>query len=389
MATGVLNPIWVDDAAEVAGLCERARGAASVGVDTEADSFHSYFHKLCLIQLSFGGEHALIDPLALGRDELRPFADLLADPRVEKVLHGADYDLRVLQRDLGARVTRLADTQVAAQLLGEPQTGLAALVAKELGIELDKRYQRADWGERPLPPEYLAYAAGDTAYLEPLRARLAERLAALGRTAWWREECAALESVEWEPPQPDPLAFERIKGAGRLGGGARDRLAALHAWRERTAAGLDVPPFRVLAAESLLALAQKPPADLAQLASTPGIGSSTVRRHGRDLLRTLADPPAAPPRGERRRFAPDKVKEKRVRQARDARDAVAKELGLEPGVLGPRVALELIADRMPESEAALGQCLARHWRATVLAPGLLPVIASWREGSGGDGAEPH
>ncbi|HUK12178.1 MAG TPA: HRDC domain-containing protein [Thermoanaerobaculaceae bacterium] len=389
MATGVLNPIWVDDAARVTDLCGRAREAAVVGVDTEADSFHSYFHKLCLIQLSFGGEHALIDPLALGRDELRPFADLLADPQVEKILHGADYDVRVLQRDLGARVVRLADTQVAAQLLGEPQTGLAALVAKELGVELDKRYQRADWGERPLPPGYLAYAAGDTAYLEPLRARLAERLAALGRTAWWREECAALESVEWEAPQPDPLAFERIKGAGRLGGEARDRLAALHAWRERTAAALDVPPFRVLAAEILLALAQKPPADLAQLAATPGVGSSTVRRHGRALLETLAHPPAAPPRGERRRFAPDKVKEKRVRQAREARDGVAAALGLEPGVLGPRAALELIAERMPDGEAGLEDCLARRWRAAVLAPALLPVIAGWRGGADGGGAEPH
>ena len=127
---------------------------------------------------------------------------MLADPGVEKVLHGADYDLRVLDRDLGARVVRLRDTQVAAQLLGEAQTGLAALVGREAEVVLDKRHQRADWGRRPLTHELLAYAAADTAYLELLRRRLSERLAALGRLAWWEEECVALEAIRWEPPAP-------------------------------------------------------------------------------------------------------------------------------------------------------------------------------------------
>lgn len=382
------QPQLIDEPSGVARVCARAAAVGVVALDTESDSFHSYFHKLCLIQVSFAGEHAIIDPLALGRESLQPFVELLADAGVEKVLHGADYDLRVLHRDLGARVVRLRDTQVAAQLLGEGQTGLAALVEREAGVALDKRHQRADWGKRPLPPELLAYAAGDTAHLEMLRSRLAERLAALGRLAWWEEECLALEAVRWEPPAPDPLAFERIKGAGRLVGEARDRLAALHAWREREAAARDIPPFRILHSDALLALASDPPADLAALAIVPGVGKSTVGRYGHEIMRSLTQAPPAPARERRQRVPVDREREARVRQARAVRDGIAKELSLDPGVLAPRTALELVVDRRPRNEEDLFACLARRWRTSVLAPAILPLVAGWEGGAATRHAEP-
>jgi ribonuclease D len=359
-----------------------------VALDTESDSLHSYFHKLCLIQLSFSGEHVVLDPLALGRESLRPFADMLADPGVEKVLHGADYDLRVLHRDLGARVVRLRDTQVGAQLLGEGQTGLAALVGREAEVVLDKRHQRADWGKRPLTPELLAYAAADTAYLELLRRRLSERLAALGRLEWWEEECVALEAIRWEAPARDPLAFERIKGAGRLTGEARDRVAALHAWREEEAASRDVPPFRILHSDAILALASSPPADLEALGAVPGVGKPTIRRYGRELMKALTQPPPAPPREPRQRVKVDRERETRIKQARATRDAVAKELGLDPGVLAPRSALELVVDRRPRAEADMLTCLARRWRTAVLGPTLLTIVAGWEGGASAAHAEP-
>jgi ribonuclease D len=383
-----LRPQLIDEPAGVARVCARAAVAGTVALDTESDSLHSYFHKLCLIQLSFAGEHAVLDPLALDRAGLSPFTELLADPGVVKVLHGADYDLRVLHRDLGARVVRLRDTQVAAQLLGEGQTGLAALVEREAGIALDKRHQRADWGKRPLTSELLAYAAGDTAFLEMLHGRLAGRLAVLGRLPWWEEECLALEAVRWEPPAPDPIAFERIKGARKLFGEARDRLAALHAWREKEAAAADVPPFRILHSETLLALAQSPPDDLAALAGVSGVGASTVRRFGRELLRLLTQAPPAPAREPHKRAAVDREREARVRQARAVRDAVAKELQLDPGVLAPRAALELLVDHRPHDEDGLIACLARRWRAAVLAPALLPLVAGWETGATAHHAKP-
>jgi ribonuclease D len=370
-------PQWIERAGELALLCSRARVAGVVAVDTEADSLHSYYHKLCLVQLSFGDTHALVDPLALGREGLAPLRELLQDRTVIKVLHGADYDLRILDRDLGARVLGLRDTQVAAQLLGEPATGLAALLAKELGVKLDKHFQRADWGQRPLSGGAMAYAARDTAFLIPMKERLSRRLERLGRDPWWLEECDALEEVRWTPPEPNPLSFERVKGARALAGAARDRLAALHGWREGEAARRDVPPFRILRTDAMLALAKEVPERQEELPRL-GVAGSTLRSYGRVLLSLLRQPPAAPERRKRRYEPPDRELETRVRELRSTRDEVAARLGLDPAVVAPRSALEAVASNMPASCDDLAGCVDREWRAVVLAPTVLPLVERWQ-----------
>ncbi len=380
--TEALNPLWVDRADQVAALCRRAASAAQVAVDTEADSFHSYFHKLCLVQLSFDDVHALLDPLALGPEGLAPLVELLGDDGPVVVMHGADYDVRVLDRDLGARIRGLRDTQLAAQLLGEPQTGLAALLSKELGVEVDKKYQRADWGRRPLGPELRAYAAGDTAYLETLVARLEARLAELGRTAWWLEECNALEQVRYEAPEPNPLAFERVKGARKLKGVARDRMAALFAWRDAAAASEDRPPFHILSNEGMLALATEPPERADELRRVRGVPRSLGRRRAEEMMKALTDPAPAPARPHRPRIPVDKTREKRVKELRGVRDEAAAELGIDPGVLAPRAALEHVVDTMPEDAAGVEAAVERRWRTEVLADRLLATVRTWESETG-------
>jgi ribonuclease D len=385
MASGGVLPPVVTSAAEVETWCRAAAAHPVVAIDSEADSFHSYHHKLCLIQLSFDERSVLLDPLALSRDALAPFGELLSSPGVIKLMHGADYDLRIFDRDLGMRVAPVRDTQLAAQLLGEPQTGLAALLEKQLGITLDKSQQRADWGIRPLTDELLAYAAGDTAYLQRLAGILSDRLAALGRLPWWEEECTHLAEVRWQPPQRDELAFERVKGASRLHGRARDRLAALHAWREGYAEREDVAPFRVMSPDALLAIAERAPEDIKALAAVPGVGSATVRRFGAVLLRLIADAPEVPARPPRDRFKVDRERERRLKELRRSRDAAAAGLAIDPGVLAPRAGLDAVADRRPADVEELRGCLGRRWRAEVLAPALLPVVAAWpREKEGGE-----
>jgi len=358
----------------LAAVCQRARNAAFLAVDTEADAFHSYNAKVCLIQLSFDGEHALVDPLSLSKEDLAPLGEILADPGLQKIFHGADYDLRMLQKNFGFAVRGLADTQAAAQVLGEKQTSLAALLAKELGVVLDKRQQRADWALRPLPQEMLAYAVDDTRYLQPLLELLLPRLSALGRRSWWEEECQALERIVYEPPPEDPWAFLRVKGARKLPPEALGRLAALWHLREELAKELDVPPFRILSAEMLLALAAQPPADWEALASTPGLPPRVARKWGRRVLQALhrASPlalPAAPSREE------DRELERLVQKLRQRRDRVAQELGLDPGFLAPRWALEALAATKPQDPEGWVACLGRRWRAEVLREPLGEVLA--------------
>ncbi|MCG6962469.1 MAG: HRDC domain-containing protein [Acidobacteria bacterium] len=369
-----LSPIWINSQSAVERLVSCCRRAKRMALDTEADSLHSYFHKVCLIQVSAGERHFVIDPLAVDSERLAPLFEVTDDPGITTLLHGSDYDLRVLDRDFGARIRGLEDTQVMAQLLGEPRTGLATLLENELGITLDKRFQRADWGKRPLPDDMLAYAAADTAFLHRLADRLRERLERLGRWSWAREEFEKLESVRYSPPNAGPLGFERIKGARALKGVARDRLATLYQWRDGRARELDRPPFKVLGNHQLLELASTPVRSLKELQRCPGVGGGFARRWGREVLAILHRPEAAPPR-ERRGDQPvlSSGERRRLRRLTAARDAVASSLGLEPGILCSRAVLTAVACHtpLPASIEGLEACGVTGWRLEVLAEQLL------------------
>jgi len=383
-----LRPAWVATAAGVKEVADACRAAGRFALDTEADSLHSYFHKVCLIQVSAGDRHFLIDPLALGRDGLGPLLEVVADPHIPVLMHGADYDVRVLDRDYGARIRGLEDTQIMAHLLGEPRTGLAVLLENELGISQDKKYQRADWGRRPIPDEMLAYAAVDTAFLEPLNARLRARLEALGRWSWAVEEFRRLENVRFAANEKDPLAFERVKGVRALGGVARDRAYTLFEWRDEAARRLNIPPFKVLGNRQLLDLAADPPPDLGELAKRPGLGPRFVRRWGREVAARLARPARAPARRRREpgiQLGP--AGRRRLKALRAARDGAAKRLGLEPGLVCPKAVLEALAGcgAAPRSAADLAGCGLSGWRLECLGGDFLAALA--RAEAGGEDDE--
>jgi ribonuclease D len=339
---------------------------------------HSYFHKVCLIQISANGHHMVIDPLAVEPDDLQPLWELVNDPDVPVLMHGADYDIRILDRDYGVRITGLQDTQIMAQLLGEEKTGLAALLEKELGVHLDKKHQRADWGRRPLNEGQLAYAAADTAHLADLVDRLKARLEALDRWEWARQDFRKLERVRHATDDPDPFVFERIKGGRGLRGDARDRLFSLHRWRDRQARSRDVPPFKVLGNKPLLAMADQPPSDLEELAKVEGVGQRAVRRWGRDLLRLIDRPRRAPKRVRPPRSPmPDAAERKRLKRILAARNVKAEELGIQAGLLCSRGVAEAVSLHKPLCTTLQGLADAglEGWRLEVLGNDFLGAIA--------------
>lgn len=373
-----LHPEWIDTAEEVRQAARLCAANGRLALDTEADSMHSYFHKVCLIQVTADGRHLVIDPLRLEADDLEPLWKVVADPAIPVLMHGSDYDFRVLDRDYGARIRGLQDTQIMAQLLGEEKTGLAALLEKELDVHLDKKHQRANWGRRPLTPSQVAYAAADTAYLGALVQQLRSRLEELGRWSWAIEEFSSLEQVRYSPPEADPLIFERIKGARALRGSARDRLFTLHAWRDRVAQKMDVPPFKVLGNRQLMLLAEDPPADLDALGEVEGIGPRAVRRWGRELLAATARPHRAPERARLPRppSPPPEVR-RRLKNLLAARDAKAKDLGLQEGLLCSRSTADAVAAREPRcsSPADLEKAGLEGWRLEVLGGVFLEALA--------------
>src|SRR5512136_1599755 len=188
---GPVTTPWVRKPESLARLLHSLEGCRAIGLDTESDSLYHHFEKVCLVQLATDrGESFLVDSLSV-RD-LSPLAPALADPALVKVLHGADYDVTTLKRDFGFSFASLFDTMIAARLLGKSEIGLAAVARDELGVTLTKASQKDDWSRRPLTPRQEAYALTDVEHLVVLRQRLEEKLSALGRLGWLREECAAV-----------------------------------------------------------------------------------------------------------------------------------------------------------------------------------------------------
>jgi len=351
-----------------------------VAADTEAASFHRYRDRIFLIQLASPSRTEIIDPLAL--TDLSPVGALLADSTVEKIFHDADYDLRAFDRDYAFRARRLFDTRIAAQLAGEPAVGLAALLEKYVGVKLAKEHQKADWSRRPLPAAMLAYAAADTEHLPALREALRARLAALGRLAWAEEEFTRLEDLRWTGGPEGAEAFLRIKGAKALQPRQLAALRELYGWRETVAAEQDRATFRIIGNEALLAVARalpRAPADLANIAGLPG---SLANRHGAALLgavrRALALPERELPRVELAPRQPrDPALEARVERLKGARNRVAADLRLEPGILAARSTLEAVARARPLPNDRAGLARGgelRRWQIEALGDALLSAL---------------
>jgi ribonuclease D len=382
MVTGASAPApyrYIGSDRQLSALVKRVAAEPLIAVDTEAASFHRFVDRIYLIQLSTRTETAIIDPLTVG--EVAELGAVLADPAVEVIFHDADYDLRILDRDYRIRARRLFDTRIAAQLLGEPAIGLAALLEKYLQVRLDKKFQRADWSRRPLTPAMLDYAATDTRYLPALRDELRRQLKATGRLAWAEEEFARLEDLRWTPVPGNGDSYLRIKGARVLTRRGLAVLRELAHFRDAVAAELDRASFRVLSNEALLALAGNPPRERQALAGVPGVGERLVQQRGDALLAAIERGLAVPdkelprfPRGERR--TPDPAFEARVDRLKAARNAAAARLSLDPGVLCPKGTLEAVARAKVKSTADLAAVPdMRQWQIAVLGDDFVKTLA--------------
>ncbi|GAB4297387.1 MAG: ribonuclease D [Desulfuromonadia bacterium] len=334
---------------ETDGLATLVRHLSSqplVACDLEADSLHHYREKICLLQFSTPSGTWLVDPLAgIDVSLLAPF---FADPAIRKVFHGADYDIRSLSRDYGMVVANLFDTTIAAQFLGIREFGLAALLAGEFGVTLDKRHQTADWSKRPLPPGMLDYAALDTHWLLPIYHRLRERLGDGWRRDAVEEESHRISRVR--PPEPDgsPL-FLRFRGSGKLSGVRLATLEALLQWRDREACRRDRPPFKVIGNESLLSVATTLPGSMEELTATPHMPKKLVDRYGREMLeviRTGCDTDQETIRRFERLNRPRRGEEKDssvVAALKEWRTKRSESLAIDPGVLFPNGQLERLS----------------------------------------------
>ncbi|HLA78081.1 MAG TPA: ribonuclease D [Vicinamibacteria bacterium] len=366
---------WIRTPEELQAFVLSLRGCRVLALDSESDSLHHHREKVCLIQITSDRDQArLIDPLAL-RD-LSSLAPLLADPDVLKVLHGADYDVTTLKRDFGFRFANLFDTMIAARFLGLPEIGLQAMARTELEVSLSKTNQRDDWSRRPLSPAQEAYALADVHHLLALQARLADKLTTLGRLSWVQEECQAVADLPPARREADPDAYLRVKGASRLRPRNLAVLRELCGWREGRAAASDVPAFKILSSETLLALADNPPHDLEDLRRVRGIlprlqaqASAVLTAVQRALALPETDLPVI--RKAPRPAVPEPVR-RRIDALRAWRTAEATRLAVDVSVVLPQRLLERVAEAGPREAADLERVEGlRRWRIAAFGPAMV------------------
>ncbi len=381
---GLPEPAIIEKPGDLKRLAGILSHESIVAVDTESNSLHAYREQVCLIQFSTTQEDFLVDPLAL-RD-LSPLGPIFAHPEIEKVFHAAEYDLICLRRDFGFKFNNLFDTMVAASILGRNEVGLGSMLENEFGIQLDKRFQRAEWGERPLPAHLLNYARYDTHYLIQLRDRLKAELEAEDRWPLALEDFERMCIISERYPENTGRggkgpANETVENCWRISGVhdlTPQQAAVLHElckYRDQVARNLNRPLFKVISDATLVAIAASLPTNYDELRRLPGMSKGQVQRHGYALLQAIQRGLVAPPLYSPRSPRPDDAFLNRLENLRKWRKLTAIELGVKSDVVLSRDLLYQIAERNPRDLDGLGPIMKDvPWRLEHFGDQILKVI---------------
>ena len=343
-----------------------------IAVDTESNSLFAYQEQVCLIQFSTPDEDYLVDPLALkGLSALEP---IFADPHIQKTFHAAEYDLICLKRDFGFRFNNIFDTMMAARILGRKEVGLGSMLEAEFNLHVDKKHQRANWGQRPLPGFLLDYARQDTHCLIPLKKKLERELKKKGFLRLAQEDFQRLCQVEAGPDNGKDDCW-RVNGVHRLSPQKVAVLKELCIYRDEVARKCNRPLFKVISDHTLHAIASASPTTIEELKTLPGMTQHQIDRHGKTILqavqRGLQAEPVHPPRNTR----PDDRYLARLEALKQWRKLKAHQLEVESDIILPRDLLHVLAAKNPKNESALADCLSDvPWRCERYGEEILKVL---------------
>ncbi len=380
--------MYIDTEEALRKMAARLSQESVVAVDTESNSLFAHRERVCLVQMSTARRDYLIDPLV--PLDLSPLAPVFADAAIVKVFHDAENDVQALKRVHPFEFAGLFDTKVASMSLGKTAVGLAAVLAEYFSVKLDKRYQRSDWGQRPLSQAQLEYARLDTHYLPELARILRAELLAAGEPHVQEvaSECLRLAALVPPTRRFDPEEFARLRGADRLDPVARRRLRELFIARERIAQARDLPPFKVIGPDTLVAIARHTPADEVALAAIPGMSERLVDRCGAELLRAIrraarlrpiptqpVRDPDSPALSQAQRSAYDRLRAWRKQAALARR--------VDASLILPRPVMQQLAElRSPprDLDALTASGLIETWRCARYGVGILAALRGVADG---------
>lgn len=273
----IMSYIFIDKQKEFDELAAKLAKHSYLSIDTESNSLYAYKEKFCLMQLTAEDINAVVDTLAV---DIKPLLPVFADPAVEKIFHSADSDIRVFKAAMGCTFANIFDVMVAAKYLGIVKCGLDNMVKEYIGAEMNKKFQKADWGRRPLTKEMLDYASADTIHLKKLRDLLAAELEKKGRLEEATGQFEQICKIEPQPMRFDESGFLTLKSARQLNGRGLAVLRELYLARELAAIKRNAPPFKVISEDLMLRLSVAPREGLHNLSIFKGVSGYVLSNHG-------------------------------------------------------------------------------------------------------------
>jgi ribonuclease D len=361
LALPTKDPVWIATPEKLQAMVGELSNEPVVAVDTESNSLYVYRERVCLVQISTPQTDYLVDPLAI--KDLSPLAPLFADPGRQKIFHAAEYDVICLKRDYGFEFSNIFDTMIAARILAEPQVGLGSLLQKFFEVKLDKRFQRADWGKRPLSQAMLDYARMDTHFLFALKHTLEAKLAEKGLLGLASEDFDLVSATNQAGTEPNGKSCWKVSGAARLSPRESAVLQALCAYRDQFARKVNLPHFKVLSNELLVEITRANPSTLDELKEVPGMSANVFQRHHAGLLQAVTTGKTATPPKRERMPRPDQGVLNRLNALHDWRKEQGKRLEVESDVVLPREYMEKIAFHNPVNLTELNAIMQKiPWR---------------------------
>lgn len=354
------QPVLITDDAALLRQVARLKHEPLLAIDTESNHMYAYRGRICLIQVSTRHTDYIIDPLTI--NDMQPFGDLLLEARIEKVFHGAEYDLAAIKRDYDFDLNNLFDTLLALRVLGRDTLALGDVLHADFGIELDKSHQLDDWGLRPLAETSLIYAQMDTHFLPALRDRL---FAELEQAQRMDEAIEVFEDYSRARIKDDTFDPEGYWQLGRPRSLTRRQMGVLrevYLLREDLARRDDLPTHKIATNRELVALAMHRPHNNSELSQI--IESKLIRLYGDDLLAAIQRGQAAkPPKPPQNRQRPDRRLIARYNALHNWRKEQAQARNLEANIVMSKRLLWDLAEQTPQTPEALTN---------------IPGIGAWR-----------
>ncbi|MFH2102543.1 MAG: HRDC domain-containing protein, partial [Chloroflexota bacterium] len=373
LVTGKILPApkWVENPVTLDALIQTLKRHPRVAVDTESNSLHAFQEQVCLIQFSILDMDFLVDPLAI--EDISPLATIFSNPYIEKVFHAAEYDLICLKRDFDFTVNHIFDTMQAARILGLKQVSLDSLLTERFAVKQDKRYQKADWGQRPLTADLMNYARLDTRFLLPLRDQLKRELTTRDLWTLADEEFVRISQENTLTENGIP-AWQRINGVQSLSPRQLTVLHELSKWRDTQARNMDRPVFKVIDDKRLLSIAKSGPKtfeDLEALYLTP----RQLTVYGDGLLKAVREGARATIVKRVHHSRPSKEYLARLDGLREWRKSTAVLMGIQSDLILPKSFLASIAASKPQTVTELAQAMpGSPWRVEKFGQEILSVL---------------